>query len=65
MAEKGAAKAKEGSGKKLKASLYEVKGGSFSRKTRSCPKCGPGIFMALHKDRFACGKCSYTEFRKG
>ncbi|HIH16229.1 MAG TPA: 30S ribosomal protein S27ae [Candidatus Diapherotrites archaeon] len=64
MAEKAAAKAKEEPGKKLKATLYEVKGESLSRKTRSCPKCGGGIFMAAHKDRFACGKCSYTEFRK-
>ena len=64
MAEK-AAKAKEESGKKLKATLYEAKGGSLSRKNRSCPKCGPGVFMAQHKDRLTCGQCSYTEFRKG
>ncbi|MBR9702685.1 30S ribosomal protein S27ae [Candidatus Woesearchaeota archaeon] len=32
------------------------------RKNRSCPKCGPGIFMAQHKDgRWACGKCGYME----
>ncbi len=29
---------------------------------RSCPKCGSR--MAEHKDRFACGKCKYTEFKK-
>ena len=29
---------------------------------KECAKCGPGIFMANHKDRFACGKCGYTEF---
>ncbi|NLL95264.1 MAG: 30S ribosomal protein S27ae [Thermoplasmatales archaeon] len=29
-----------------------------------CPKCGPGIFMATHKDRVSCGKCGYTEFGK-
>ena len=29
-----------------------------------CPKCGPGVFMATHKDRVACGKCGYTEFKK-
>tara|TARA_Y100000310_G_C20468918_1_gene709022 strand:- start:455 stop:643 length:189 start_codon:yes stop_codon:yes gene_type:complete len=28
---------------------------------RSCPKCGPGVFLAIHKDRVHCGKCSYTE----
>ena len=27
-----------------------------------CQKCGPGVFMAKHKDRMTCGKCGYTEF---
>ncbi len=26
-----------------------------------CPKCGSG--MAEHEDRYACGKCGYTEFK--
>jgi len=30
-------------------------------KNKSCPKCGPGTFMAEHKDRLSCGKCGYTE----
>lgn len=30
-------------------------------KNKACPKCGPGVFLANHKDRFSCGKCSYTE----
>ena len=29
-----------------------------------CPKCGPGIFLASHKDRKSCGKCGYTEFAR-
>ncbi len=41
--------------------VYEAKGGSLTRKTGSCPKCGPGVFMAKHKDRKNCGKCGYTE----
>ena len=28
---------------------------------RACPKCGPGIRLADHKDRFSCGKCGYFE----
>ncbi len=32
--------------------------------SRICPKCGPGIFMAEHKDRYHCGKCGYAEFKK-
>ena len=30
-------------------------------KNQSCPKCGPGVFMADHKDRRTCGKCKYHE----
>ncbi|HIH19156.1 TPA: 30S ribosomal protein S27ae [Candidatus Micrarchaeota archaeon] len=28
---------------------------------RLCPKCGPGVRLAEHKDRRACGKCGYFE----
>lgn len=28
---------------------------------RNCPKCGPGVRLADHKDRSACGKCGYFE----
>ncbi|MCW7071375.1 MAG: 30S ribosomal protein S27ae [Methanophagales archaeon] len=34
------------------------------RKRKVCPRCGTGVFLAEHKDRFSCGKCGYTEFRK-
>jgi len=26
-----------------------------------CPKCGPGVALAEHKDRRSCGKCGYYE----
>ena len=26
-----------------------------------CPKCGPGVKLANHKSRLACGKCGYME----
>jgi len=48
--------------KHLKSTLYEAKDGKAERKNRSCPKCGPGIFMAVHGNRLNCGKCGYTEF---
>ncbi|MFA4855752.1 MAG: 30S ribosomal protein S27ae [archaeon] len=65
-------KQKERAGKKqrkkhpkhLKSTLYETKGGSLERKRRSCPKCGPGVLMAEHKNRLNCGKCGYTEFKE-
>ena len=45
-----------------KHKMYEVAGSELKRKNKTCPKCGTGVFMAHHKDRFTCGKCSYTEF---
>ena len=34
--------------------------GKVTRTRKTCPTCGPGIFMATHKDRFHCGACSMT-----
>ncbi len=52
-------------GKGPKASrLYVITGTSITRKNKSCPKCGQGFFMAMHKDRTYCGRCHYTEFVK-
>jgi|PlaIllAssembly_1097288.scaffolds.fasta_scaffold2597296_1 small subunit ribosomal protein S27Ae len=45
--------------------LYKREGNRMVRQKRDCPKCGPGTFMAQHKDRVSCGKCGYTEFKKG
>lgn len=42
---------------------FKVESGKVSRK-KSCPKCGEGVFLAQHKDRLTCGKCSYMEFLK-
>lgn len=36
----------------------------LKRKRRTCPRCGAGVFLAEHEDRYSCGKCGYTEFRK-
>ena len=41
--------------------LFDIKGDSVTRKRKNCPKCGPGIFLAQHKDRTTCGKCGYME----
>ena len=42
--------------------LYEAKG-SLKRKNVTCPKCGPGVFMAAHSNRVSCGKCGYSEIK--
>lgn len=43
---------------------YEVKGDTLTRKRKWCPKCGEGVFLAEHRDRLACGRCGYTEYRE-
>ena len=49
------------SGKKYKH--YTIESGVVKR-AKSCPRCGPGIFLAVDKNRVFCGKCRYTEFSK-
>ncbi|HID20116.1 MAG TPA: 30S ribosomal protein S27ae [Methanophagales archaeon] len=45
--------------------VIEEKGGfKLLRRRKVCPRCGAGVFLAEHKDRYSCGKCGYTEFRK-
>jgi ubiquitin-small subunit ribosomal protein S27Ae len=46
---------------KARVGLYEVKGDVLTRTHKSCPKCGPGIFLAEHGDRRSCGRCGYSE----
>ena len=41
---------------------YKLNSGKLIR-GRTCPKCGEGIFMAEHANRFFCGKCHYAEFK--
>ena len=49
--------------KHLKSTLYEIEDDKAKKTRRNCPKCGPGIMMAEHKNRLNCGKCGYTEFK--
>ena len=51
-------KAKKG---KTAGSHYDMKGEAVARKNKFCPKCGPGVYLAAHKDRLYCGKCHYME----
>jgi ubiquitin-small subunit ribosomal protein S27Ae len=44
--------------------FYKLSDNKVERIKRECPRCGKGVFMAEHKDRLTCGKCSYTEFQK-
>ncbi len=40
---------------------YSIDGDAVTKK-KHCPRCGPGIFLALSDHRKHCGKCHYTEF---
>jgi small subunit ribosomal protein S27Ae len=40
---------------------YKLEGDKIVSKNKTCPKCGAGVFMAKHKDRWTCGKCAYME----
>jgi ubiquitin-small subunit ribosomal protein S27Ae len=44
-----------------KSAYYDTSGDQLKRTRKFCPKCGPGTFMADHKDRYHCGNCGYTE----
>lgn len=43
---------------------YKVENNRVTRARRSCPKDGPGVLLAEHADRFSCGKCGHTEFKR-
>ena len=44
-----------------KYKFYTISGDEVKR-AKSCPRCGPGIFLMMAKDRSYCGKCHYTTF---
>lgn len=44
-----------------KYAKYKISGDKLERQP-SCPRCGPGTFLAQHKDRQTCGTCGYTVF---
>ena len=43
-----------------RTSLYAVEDGKLVRKNETCPKCGPGVFLANHPDRKSCGRCGFN-----
>jgi small subunit ribosomal protein S27Ae len=47
-----------------RSAYFAVEGKKAVPQRKYCPRCGPGVFMAQHKDRLSCGKCGYTEFTK-
>ncbi len=57
------AKAKPKKEERKISTYYDIKGDKISHRLKKCPRCGS--FMAHHEvtqQRWACGKCGYTEF---
>mgnify|MGYP000057447899 FL=1 len=44
--------------------FYKVEGEKLIRLKKECPRCGRGYFLAEHEDRYTCGKCGYTQYKK-
>ena len=43
--------------------MYKIEGEKVSRTRPTCERCGPGYFMADHKDRYTCGHCGFTRYK--
>ena len=43
---------------------YKAEGKEVKRLKKVCTRCGDGTFMADHKDRWYCGKCGMTVWKK-
>jgi len=47
-----------------KYKMYKIEGDKIVSKQKSCPRCGPGVFLMKTNNRLYCGRCHYTEFIK-
>ncbi len=43
---------------------YKVDAIGLTRLRPFCERCGPGYFMADHGDRYACGHCGFTRYKR-
>jgi small subunit ribosomal protein S27Ae len=44
-----------------KYTKYKIENDIIKRE-KTCPRCGPGVFLMNAKNRIYCGKCHYSEF---
>ena len=61
MSEKSEKKKKKESGV---YSYYKIEGEKLVRTRPFCERCGPGYFMADHGDRYTCGHCGFTRYKR-
>lgn len=50
--------------KKVFSSNYKIEGEKLIRLLPFCERCGPGYFMANHEDRYTCGHCGFTRYKR-
>jgi len=43
---------------------YKVEERGLVRLRPFCERCGPGYFMADHGNRYTCGHCGFTRYKK-
>jgi small subunit ribosomal protein S27Ae len=46
------------------STLYKIEGDKAVRLRPTCERCGPGYFMADHHDRYTCGHCGFTRYKR-
>jgi small subunit ribosomal protein S27Ae len=44
--------------------LYMIETGRVTRLRPVCERCGPGYFMAEHANRYTCGHCGFTKYKR-
>jgi small subunit ribosomal protein S27Ae len=63
-AQKAAPKAEKKKEEKGIHTLYKIEDEKVTRLRPTCERCGPGYFMANHKDRYTCGHCGFTRYKQ-
>jgi ubiquitin-small subunit ribosomal protein S27Ae len=44
--------------------MYKMENDKITRIRPTCERCGPGYFMADHNDRYTCGHCGFTRYKR-
>lgn len=62
--EKEKKQAKVKKNEKAAYTRYKIDEKGLTRLRPYCERCGPGYFMADHGDRFSCGHCGFTRYKR-
>ena len=44
---------------------YKIEEGKAVKIKKECERCGDANYMAEHKDRWTCGRCGFTIYKRG